>query len=308
MPDTSNSRKIPAKDSSAGLAPRRLRGPRIYLADGRRVLDLCLDGGRALLGHKSEGVLLAFKNSAERGLLSPWPGHPLCRQFMRELSSFFSPLFTDPLPLVYESREALDAALAALSCPPSGALFDPAAPALTASAVAAANAAPGPLRAALWRPWLGPAARGELPLPAAILVPVLPFPLPGSPLVLVAERSELSALSSSSLPAPAVLASALKALSLLARAPDRDIPHIYPSLKPLYEGTGAAWHLNGSWLSLRQRIADADWQAFRFLALEAGVYLPTSTRAPLFLSTGFSQGECALLLRILSQAPGSPLA
>ena len=269
------------------LAPRRARGPRLYLADGRRILDLWLDGGRAVLGHKVEGVFLAFKNTAERGLLAPWPGHPLCAALERALSAFFAGLLEDPVPLVFDTQEALDAALKAL----------------------------GPSDQALWRPWSDTAAKSPLVKPAPVLVPVLPFSFPGAPLVLVVERSLLAArlaadgdkgTLSSRFPAPAGLAAALRALELLARAPDRDIPALYPPLVPLFKGEGAPWRLCGSWLSPLVRPSVAHWKAFRAGALDAGLLLPPTPDEPLCLSSGYSDGECALLYRVLSPLPVPP--
>lgn len=51
----------------------RARGPRLYCLDGTRWLDLWLDGGRALAGHRPKGVSLRLKNEIDRGLYAPYP-------------------------------------------------------------------------------------------------------------------------------------------------------------------------------------------------------------------------------------------
>ncbi len=64
-------------EESARLArlPRigRARGYRLYALDGSRWLDCWADGGRALMGHRPNGVSLRLKNEIDRGLYAPYP-------------------------------------------------------------------------------------------------------------------------------------------------------------------------------------------------------------------------------------------
>ena len=53
---------------------RRARDYRLYDFNGGRYLDLCLDGGRALLGHRHGQSTLMMKNALEKGLAAPYPG------------------------------------------------------------------------------------------------------------------------------------------------------------------------------------------------------------------------------------------
>ncbi len=53
---------------------RRMRDFHLYDFNGRRYLDLYLDGGRALLGHKPGRCVLMMKNAMEKGLSAPYPG------------------------------------------------------------------------------------------------------------------------------------------------------------------------------------------------------------------------------------------
>ena len=53
---------------------KRARGYRLYDYSGRRYLDLCLDGGRALLGHRSGRSVLMMKNAFDKGLSASYPG------------------------------------------------------------------------------------------------------------------------------------------------------------------------------------------------------------------------------------------
>ena len=57
------------------LLPLIKRARNYYLYDdkGNRYLDLYLDGGRAICGHRSGGLSLAIKNVLSRGLYAPYP-------------------------------------------------------------------------------------------------------------------------------------------------------------------------------------------------------------------------------------------
>ncbi len=54
-------------------AVRRARDFHLYTADGRRILDLYLDGGAALLGHRPARLGRELKNLLERGLAGNLP-------------------------------------------------------------------------------------------------------------------------------------------------------------------------------------------------------------------------------------------
>ncbi|RLW68975.1 MAG: hypothetical protein B6D68_02740 [spirochete symbiont of Stewartia floridana] len=51
----------------------RARGSRLYTDDGKRWIDCWADGGRALAGHKPDGVSLRLKNEIDRGLFAAYP-------------------------------------------------------------------------------------------------------------------------------------------------------------------------------------------------------------------------------------------
>jgi len=51
----------------------RARGYRLYTKDNRRLIDLWLNGGAALLGHTPPNILRELKNTASRGLYAPYP-------------------------------------------------------------------------------------------------------------------------------------------------------------------------------------------------------------------------------------------
>ena len=51
----------------------RARGYYVYTADGKRYLDMALEGGRLMMGHRQKGYAQAMKNALDKGIL---PGYP----------------------------------------------------------------------------------------------------------------------------------------------------------------------------------------------------------------------------------------
>ncbi|MBO7093659.1 MAG: hypothetical protein J6W33_01970 [Spirochaetia bacterium] len=51
----------------------RARGYFVYTADGKRYLDMALEGGRLIMGHRQKGYSLALKNVIDKGILSGYP-------------------------------------------------------------------------------------------------------------------------------------------------------------------------------------------------------------------------------------------
>lgn len=53
---------------------RRTRGNRLYAADGRRLLDLWMDGGRGVMGEAERPARGYAANAVDKGLVHPYPG------------------------------------------------------------------------------------------------------------------------------------------------------------------------------------------------------------------------------------------
>jgi len=66
----------------------RARGYRLYLANGKRLVDLWLNGGSAVLGHTPSNLLRELKNTASRGLYAPFP-HFTEARFVKALLKLF---------------------------------------------------------------------------------------------------------------------------------------------------------------------------------------------------------------------------
>ena len=105
----------------------RARGYYVYTANGKRYLDMALEGGRLVMGHRQKGYALAMKNAIDKGILPGYPSpysHRL-KQAVRELlgRECFVYLFSSE----EQAREALATLDATNACDP---INDPIKPAL----------------------------------------------------------------------------------------------------------------------------------------------------------------------------------
>ena len=170
---------------------RRARGYRLYAANGRRIVDLWQDGGRAILGHRGGRVLREVSAVLDRGTASPFPSVEE-RRLARAVSELLARDGVDASPAQVRwysgFRRALAAAREALGEPTGvqgeqGLVWDDpglAAPVGADTAAPHAGREPGapapPVRPTLWRPFLPPAVVADRCIPAAVLLPVLPVP------------------------------------------------------------------------------------------------------------------------------------
>jgi hypothetical protein len=263
------------------LLPRVLRARdfHLYTGGGKRLVDLWLQGGRAVLGHKPPGVLLELKNAAERGLFSPFP-HPQERRLTKALAVFFPGrsfrFYNDPSSMY----KALEKALSAEGKPFNrSAIPDPAFPASDAEKATVS----------LWRPFVEPGTKAQ------ILIPVLPWPL--APAVLVLNKSLDSSFPQGELIPPVLLAPAARAAyDLAAQIRSRN-----PSRQRYYRVEKAAtgvWQRREIYLTTR---VDCEKYAELFRNfLEAGFLLPPQASEPVILPAVMSKGEEAQLAKLLA--------
>jgi len=251
----------------------RARDFHLYTEGGKRLVDLWLNGGKAVLGHKPPGVLLELKNAAERGLFSPFP-HPLERRLVKALAVFFPGrcfrFYNDPSSM-YKALAG-----AGFSGPPQ----DPAFP--------DDNAVKAPV--SLWRPFVEP-------VPAApILLPVLPWPL--GPAVLALDKSVDASFPQGELIPPVLLAPAARALYDLAaqtRSPSRQ------RFYRVEKAVGGVWQRRGIYLTTRMNREKYAELFKRFL--EAGFLLPPKADEPVILPAVMSKGEETKLAELLAGQP-----
>jgi hypothetical protein len=252
----------------------RARDFRLYTKSGR-LIDLWQNGGAAVLGHTPPSLLRELKNTASRGLYAPFP-HFLEGRYLKALSRIFPGrhflFYAAPPPELY------------------------------------ALAAEG--HAALWRPFLDPAA----PLAAAenappVLIPVVPGLQGwrgGLPYGLCALAVDPAFEKTAPLPpgdflSPVLLAYAARGIyDLIAAAPQRTNP-AYPRIeRALKNSQSNQWQRQGLYLTLRHCPSPENWAALFRRFLDKGFLLPPVSSQPLILPGVLSPGEEAQLAGLLA--------
>jgi len=281
---------------------RRARAYRLYLHDGRRVVDLWQQGGNAVLGHTPLGVLLSLKNTASRGLSASFPSI-WERRFATALRRLH-PAF--PGVRFYPDKIAAQAALdhSGFGYHRLAALKDPAFGDYAESR-----------EVILWRPWIGagtnkPDSVDSVPkahIPesgescydgAAVLVPVIPLPFPGLPVAFLIKPALEESFPVSSTCSPLILAAATRALDdLLAELPKRDLSR-FRRVDAVLAGGKVCWRRKVDYLGWLGDVSLYKLTWFRFM--EKGFLLPPSPDSPLILPGELSEGEESALAALLA--------
>lgn len=150
----------------------RARGYFLYTADGKRYLDMALDWGRLIMGHRQKGYGQAMKNVIDKGILPGFPSPYACR-LKQAVKAIFG---KDCNVYLFKSEEHARAALTAKG-----------------------------LEYAMWRP-LGLNACDPI---NDLIIPVLPIPLAFAPGVVVS-KAELDLAEEPV--SPVILAGAVRSL------------------------------------------------------------------------------------------------
>ena len=250
----------------------RARGFRLYTQVGRRLVDLWLNGGAAVLGHTPPNLLRELKNAASRGLYAPLP-HFTEGRFIKALSKLLPGrgfrLYAAPPPELTE-------------------LFNSGA-------------------AKLWRPFTDPALPFAAEENASLLIPVLPgiqLWRGGLPLGLcvaaiataAAEPDKQESLPSGDTLSPILLAAAARGVYDLLASPQRAKPVLPRIAKALQK---SIWKRQGIYLYPKETPQDETWAALFGQFLEAGFLLPPTPSFPLILPGELSDGEAAKLAAVL---------
>jgi len=246
----------------------RARGFRLYTQGGRRLVDLWLNGGAAVLGHTPPNILRELKNTAGRGLYSPLP-HFTEGRFLKALSRLFPGrsfrLYAAPPP---ELAGLFDSCLASLWRP----FIDPASPLATADSPLFVPVLPG---IQLWR--------GGLPL--------------GLCVVTAESESQLEQLPPGDTLSPVLLAVAARGVYDLFASHERAKPALPRVFKALEK---SPWERQGIYLSLKEKPEKDKWAALFSQFLDAGFLLPPISSHPLILPGELSDGEEAKLAALLN--------
>jgi hypothetical protein len=280
------------------LLPRVLRARdfHLYLETGKRLVDLWVSGGKAVLGHKRPRVLGELKNAAERGLFCALP-HPLERRFIKALEKFFP----NRAFRLYADGSSLFRALAnaGLVCG-NGLIIDPAFP-----PEENVTHSDGRGSVSLWRPFLEPEPSISSDQKAAFLVPVLPWPL--SPAVLVLDKNMEELFPPGELISPALLAPAARALhdlSAILKNYSADRSH-YAKIEKVLKNSKEQqrwrrWHSHGIYLTVEPGMNQEEYAALFRRFLDGGFLIPPSPAEPLILPLSMSAGEEAKLAELLT--------
>ena len=86
----------------------RARGYFLYTADGKRYLDMALEGGRLIMGHRQKGYGQALKNAIDKGILPGFPS-PYAHRLKQAVRALFG---ADCHVYLFKSEEHAKAALA----------------------------------------------------------------------------------------------------------------------------------------------------------------------------------------------------
>ena len=247
----------------------RARGFRLYTQDGKRLVDLWLNGGAAILGHTPPNLLRELKNTASRGLYAPLP-HFSQSRFIKALSKLFPGrgfrLYAAPPPELTK-------------------LFNSGA-------------------AKLWRPFTDPASPFAAEENTPFLIPVLSgiqswrgeLPL-GLCAAAAKSENQFAQLPANDILPPLLLSVAARGVYDLLASPQRAkpvLPRVDKALK------ASLWQRQGIYLSLKEKMENNAWAALFSQFLEAGFLLPPNQNQPLILPGELSDGEEAKLAAVLS--------
>jgi hypothetical protein len=149
---------------------KRSRAYLIYDTKGRRYLDFYQDSGRAILGHRMEGISRVIKSTVARGLIASYPSIYIKRVY-KELSLLF------PDALEFRIYGNMERAMDALS--------------LTEQRkVSVNNFIDFPSRQSefvFWRPFLGSKLNWKI---FDYIIPILPFPGNFGPTVVIVNKNK----------------------------------------------------------------------------------------------------------------------
>ncbi len=241
-------------------AVRRARGYFLYSTDGRRFLDFYQDKGRALLGHRPEGIQGIIKSTVSKGLISPYPS--VYRQkAVRALTELFPRAVSIRL---YGSKLELYGALASAFNKSIGEI-SPADPVFGDKG-----------EISLWRPFLDHDLNG-----VSVLLPVIPCPEGFAPHAAVVLNREIS-LGGESCSSPL-------ALNCFAKTIYRLIRTAVPPEERLRMFDRGPWDRRGIYLLFN--IAGQKYADFSNAALNAGVLLPPDSRIPGIIPLSFEPGH-----------------
>lgn len=249
---------------------RRAREYHLFDNTGKRFLDLYLDGGKALLGHRPEGFSLIVKNTLARGVYASYPSHEEANMLRA------AKILWERYPQIryYNNSKLVELWLAEQGLIRSVAdITDP--------------CLAGTGRTSLWRPWM-PAAED-------VIFPVLP--VPGECGILVCAKDSIAELPQGDLPSPVNAAGINRCLwnltALLKKSPE--CPADSQRQLPAFAG----WCRKANYLLWEGENADYPSVFRRFLV--EGVLLPPDPDCPAVLPPVLTSGDLKILNKLFGK-------
>ncbi|RKX80728.1 MAG: glutamate-1-semialdehyde aminotransferase [Spirochaetes bacterium] len=240
---------------------KRTRGYLLYDIKGKRYLDFYQDGGRAILGHRMDGISGVVKSTVARGLTPAYPSIYTYR-IEKQLKLLF--------PFVSEFRiyGNMERALAAVS-KNEGKL------------IKQNNLVDFPVKSeeyAYWRPFLGNDLNWQ---EFKYFIPILPFPGNFGPIV-VASNTITTNLSLSDPLSPLLCDMLIKSISLIRAVKKRDCKDRSGFESPVWERIGPY---------LRFKLSATDYSILYKKALDCLVLLPPTPLIPGIIPCNYENGQ-----------------
>lgn len=253
----------------------RAREYHLYDRDGRRFVDFFQNHGRAILGHRPEGMVRAIKGTASRGLVAEYPSVYLGRleKLVKQLlPGYHVARFYNGLRYVVEVLQQANGAPLIIADP-------------------AVNPIMSNQRVAFWRPFLT-----DVEVTADVLIPILPFP--GNfvcELVCVKDVTIAKQLPPSDAISPMVLDLLIKATGALLGLTEEQRRQF--SRKTALHACMV--HTCGPYCS--SGLEGGVYEEFHTAALAAGIVIPPLPEAPIIIPPVLSDGEMVSFLRVIEE-------
>jgi len=268
----------------------RARDFHLYLSDNKRLIDLWLNGGAAVMGHTPPNLLREIKNTASRGLYAPYP-HFTERRLIKALTKIIPGrafrIYAAPPPKtwnadLHELKKIKEEER---------------------------------INIKLWRPFVNSDAPFKVEK-ELYLIPVIPGiqtwrnDLPLGLCVIAAESEDLiKHLPPNDPLSPILLAAAARGIYDLLASPQRGKPNL-PRINKIFmnKQTTDRWHRQGIYITLKNQPSQKEWESLFKKFLEAGFLLPPVPSHPMILPGEMSDGEEAKLADALLFNDSHPLA
>ncbi|MCW8965657.1 MAG: hypothetical protein OQK82_03085 [Candidatus Pacearchaeota archaeon] len=251
---------------------KRARGYRLYDNNGKRYIDLYQQNGHALLGHRAFSLTTILKNIISKGLIFDLPSIYASRliKAVKELIPGIQSVFI--AGSIEQGLKSLSA-IGEMSLSQHD-IYDP-----------FLENKRGKI--AVWRPFSGITYEDE-----QILLPILPFSMGGSPIV-ICFRKKLMNLESVPLLSPFILAGTVRAVYDLNK-------YIFPEWfnNNLLKNTGK-WDQRGLYIIPKMEEKEYEVEFKRFLS--KGVLLSPHYPQPSILPAELSSGELQNLLQLFNR-------